>query len=150
MSVAPMNVARMSADDLAEVVALEARIQAFPWSSGNFRDALTAGYDCRIVRENGRLAAFAVTMPAVDEAHLLVIGVAPERQRAGLGSRLLDLLCAEARAAGMARLLLEVRPSNAAAVAFYRHAGFAEIGRRRGYYPAHEGREDAIVMAKRL
>ncbi len=145
-----MNVAQMSADDLAAVVALEERVQAFPWSSGNFRDALAAGYDCRVVREDGKLVAFVVTMPAVDEVHLLVIGVAPERQRAGLGSRLLATLCAEARAAGMARLLLEVRPSNAAAVAFYQHAGFAEIGRRRGYYPAHEGREDAIVMAKRL
>lgn len=145
-----MNVAPMTDADLTEVVALEERVQAFPWSSGNFRDALAAGYDCRVAREDGKLTAFAVAMRAVDEVHLLVIAVAPERQRTGLGSRLLKSLCAEAHAAGMARLLLEVRPSNAAAIAFYNHAGFAEIGRRRGYYPAHEGREDAIVMAKPL
>jgi len=143
----------MTADDLAEVVALEARVQAFPWSIGNFRDALAAGNDCRVGREDGKLVAFVVTMPAVDEVHLLVIAVTPERQRAGLASRLLNLVCAEARAAGMARMLLEVRPSNAAALAFYNRAGFAEIGRRRGYYPAPVamgGREDAIVMARTL
>ena len=60
----------------------------------------------------------------------------------------LEPLRAAARRAGMERMLLEVRPSNAAAIAFYRQAGFTEIGRRRGYYPAHEGREDAIVMAR--
>lgn len=145
-----MNVAPMTADDLAEVVALEERVQAFPWTPGNFRDALAAGYGCWVEREDGKLAAFAVTMSAVDETHLLVIAVAPERQRTGRGRAMLEFLCAAARREGMARLLLEVRPSNAAAVAFYQQAGFAEIGRRRGYYPAHEGREDAIVMAKRL
>lgn len=148
-----MNLAPMTADDLAAVVALEERVQAFPWSIGNFRDALAAGNDCRVGREDGKLVAFVVTMPAVDEVHLLVIAVTPERQRAGLASRLLSLVCAEARAAGMTRMLLEVRPSNAAALAFYNRAGFAEIGRRRGYYPAPVemgGREDAIVMARTL
>lgn len=140
----------MTADDLAEVLALEERVQAFPWSSGNFRDALAAGYDCRVGREDGRLVAFIILMRAVDEIHLLVIAVAPERQRAGVARALLETVCAEARAAGMTRMLLEVRPSNAAALAFYHRAGFAEIGRRRGYYPAHEGREDAIVMARTL
>jgi tRNA threonylcarbamoyladenosine biosynthesis protein TsaB len=140
----------MTADDLAEVLALEARVQAFPWSLGNFRDALASGYDCRVGREDGQLVAFVVTMRAVDEVHLLVIAVAPERQRAGLARRLLDIVCAEARTAGMTRLLLEVRPSNAAALAFYNSAGCVEIGRRRGYYPAAAGREDAIVMARTL
>jgi ribosomal protein S18 acetylase RimI-like enzyme len=50
----------------------------------------------------------------------------------------------------MTRMLLEVRPSNESAIAFYRQAGFSEIGRRRGYYPASAGREDAIVMAREL
>lgn len=145
-----MNFAPMTAADLDEVVALERRVQAFPWTPGNFRDALAAGNDCRVGREDGELAAFAVAMRAADEMQLLVIAVAPERQRAGIGRRLLDRLCADARAAGIARMLLEVRPSNAGAIAFYHRAGFAGIGRRRGYYPASTGREDAIVMAKDL
>jgi ribosomal-protein-alanine acetyltransferase len=142
--------ARMRETDLAEVVALEERIQAFPWTPGNFHDALASGYDCWLQREPDGVTAFAVTMPVVDETHLLDIGVAPERQRSGLGRALLAFLENEARQAGMARMLLEVRPSNERALAFYIQAGFVEIGRRRGYYPAAEGREDAIVMAKDL
>jgi ribosomal-protein-alanine N-acetyltransferase len=140
----------MTADDLAEVVAAEQRIHAFPWSLGNFRDSLAAGHDCCVWREAGVLVAFAVTMRVVDEVHLLDISVVPERQRAGLGRALLEYLCDTARQAGMTRMLLEVRISNINAIAFYRHFDFAEIGRRRGYYPANEGREDALVMAKTL
>jgi len=145
MSFVPMTVA-----DLEEVTAAEQRIHPFPWSPGNFRDSLAAGHDCWLKREAGALAAFAVVMRAVDEVHLLNISVLPERQRAGQGRVLLDFLCDRARQAGMKRMLLEVRASNVGAVAFYRHFDFAEIGRRRGYYPANEGREDAIVMAKTL
>lgn len=140
----------MTAADLGAVAAVEQDIQAFPWTPGNFSDSLAAGHECWLRREDGRVAAFAVTMPVVDETHLLDIGVARERQRRGLGAALLGFLCQRARAAGMARMLLEVRQSNGAAIAFYRRFDFAEIGRRRGYYPAHEGREDAIVMAKNL
>jgi ribosomal-protein-alanine acetyltransferase len=144
-----MNFTPMTTADIDEVTALEQRIHAFPWTCGNFRDSLAAGHACWLERENGALAAYAVTMPVVDEVHLLDIGVAPERQRQGLGAALLRFLCDTARAEGMTRMLLEVRPSNEPAIAFYRCFGFAEIGRRRGYYPAHEGREDAIVMARK-
>lgn len=140
----------MTAVDLDAVTAVEQDIQAFPWTLGNFRDSLAAGHEGWLRREAGRVAAFAVTMPAVDETHLLDIGVARKHQRRGLGAALLAFLCARARQAGMARMLLEVRPSNGAAIAFYRRFEFAEIGRRRGYYPAVAGREDAIVMARNL
>jgi ribosomal-protein-alanine N-acetyltransferase len=140
----------MTEGDLAEVTAAEQRIHPFPWSPGNFRDSLAAGHDCWLKREAGTLVAFAVVMRAVDEAHLLNISVVPERQRVGLGRTLLDFLGDQAHQAGMKRMLLEVRISNTQAIAFYRHVDFAEIGRRRGYYPASAGREDAIVMAKTL
>lgn len=140
----------MTEGDLAEVTALEERLQSFPWSLGNFRDALSAGYGAWLLREQGVLAGFVVTMAAVDETHLLVIGVASQYQRNGRGRALLAHAENRARQDGMTRMLLEVRPSNEAAVHFYRQTGFAEIGRRRGYYPAEAGREDAIVMAKQL
>ena len=140
----------MTVADLEEVAAAEQRIHPFPWSPGNFRDSLAAGHDCWLRRHGAALVAFAVVMRAVDEAHLLNISVIAERQRSGLGRALLEFLCDQARQAGMQRMLLEVRTSNESAVAFYRHFDFAEIGRRRGYYPASAGREDAIVMAKTL
>lgn len=140
----------MGVEDLIEVAALEARIQAFPWTLGQLRDSLAAGHEGWSHRAAGRLAAFALTLPAVDETELLVIGVAPEHRRQGIGRALLERLFARARATAMRRMLLEVRASNVAAGAFYRQAGFVEIGRRRGYYPASAGREDAIVMAREL
>ena len=145
-----MNVVPMGVADIDGVLGIEARIQQFPWTQGNFVDALSAGYDCWLAREDDRLIGFAVLMRAVDEIHLLVIGIAPEYQRSGRGCALLDFVTVQARAMGMVRMLLEVRPSNGPAIAFYRNAGFVEIGRRRGYYPASAGREDAIVMAKDL
>lgn len=132
------------------MLAIETRVQAFPWTRGNFVDALAAGYDGWVLRVGDTVAGFAVLMRVVDEIHLLVIGVAPQFQRAGCGRALLDFALRQAREAGMARMLLEVRPSNAGAIAFYRAAGFTEIGRRRGYYPAATGREDAIVMVREL
>ncbi len=138
----------LTADDIDAVLAIEARVQAFPWTRGNFADALAAGYDGWVARESDAVIGFAVLMRAVDEIHLLVIGIAPELQRAGRGRALLDFVVGQAREAGMTRMLLEVRPSNLPAIAFYRQAGFVEIGRRRGYYPASTGREDAIVMAR--
>jgi ribosomal-protein-alanine N-acetyltransferase len=65
----------------------------------------------------------------------------------GLGRYLLDRIVERARAQGMESILLEVRPTNERALQVYKRYGFTEIGRRKGYYPAHEGqREDAIVM----
>ncbi len=145
-----MNVVPMTATDIEAVLGIEQRIQQFPWTRGNFVDALAAGYDVWLAREGERLLGFVVLMHAVDEIHLLVIGMAPEYQRSGRGRALLDFATGQARTAGMLRMLLEVRPSNVPAIAFYINAGFVEIGRRRGYYPASAGREDAIVMAKDL
>jgi len=140
----------MTPQDIDAVLAIEAAVQAFPWTRGNFLDALAAGYEGWLMIEEARVVGYAVMMRAVDEAHLLVIGIAPSHQRAGRGSRLLEFIMSRARAGGATRLLLEVRPSNQPALGFYRKAGFVEIGRRRGYYPAAHGREDAIVMAREL
>jgi ribosomal-protein-alanine N-acetyltransferase len=89
-------------------------------------------------------------MLAVDDAHLLTICVAAKRQRLGFGARLLQHASQVALAAGAQTLLLEVRPSNEKALNLYRHFGFHEIGRRKGYYPAAGGREDALVFSRAL
>jgi len=96
------------------------------------------------------MIGYAVMMQVLDEAHLLNISVLPELQRHGRGAALLIRLFDLARMQGLRRMLLEVRSGNAVAQVFYRRHGFVEIGRRRDYYPAHEGREDAIVMAQDL
>jgi tRNA threonylcarbamoyladenosine biosynthesis protein TsaB len=141
----------MTDADLDEVVALEAHVQAFPWTRGNFADALAAGYGAWALRREGKLAGFCVLMFAPDVAHLLVIAVAKPLHRQGLGGVLLDWCEQQARERGMEGVLLEVRPSNESAVSFYKRHGYLQIGVRRGYYPAEKGgREDALVMQKRF
>ena len=140
----------MRPEDIDEVMAIEKRIYPFPWTPGNFADSLSSAYSAWVCRENGVMLGYAVMMLALDEAHLLNISIAAERQRSGLGSMLLEHLFAVAKRTGAARMFLEVRPGNASGLGLYRRYGFIEIGRRRGYYPAHEGREDAIVMVRDL
>ncbi len=142
-SYAPMVVA-----DVDEVLALEVSVYPHPWTRGNFLDSLSSGYHSWVLRdESGALSGYFLIMGAVDEAHLLNVAVASERQRQGLGRYLLDKVAACARGLSMDSVLLEVRPSNLRALAVYNKYGFTEIGRRKAYYPAHHGqREDAIVM----
>jgi ribosomal-protein-alanine N-acetyltransferase len=87
---------------------------------------------------------------AADEAHVLNVCVDPLVQSRGHGRRLLRELVRVARQRGAVRVFLEVRPSNAPAIALYHSEGFNEIGRRPRYYPADNGREDALVMAMEL
>jgi ribosomal-protein-alanine N-acetyltransferase len=137
----------MAERDLDEVVLAEKEIYPFPWTRGNFLDALAAGYSAWVLRSaNGAVAAYAVMMIALDEAHLLNLSVARREQRTGLGWRTLDWMADVARGYGGRTMLLEVRPSNESAQRLYQRYGFERIGVRRGYYPTHGGREDAIVM----
>jgi len=131
-----------------EVWALECSVFPYPWSRGNFVDAVASGYDCWTLRDVGKeLAGYYLLMYALDEAHLLDVALAAGRQRHGLGRRLLDEVADRARSQGMTSILLEVRPSNERALDVYRRHGYVHIGRRKGYYPAGAaGREDAIVM----
>ena len=140
----------MRPTDLDAVLAIEYRACDFPWSRANFADSMASNYSCRVCRVDNELAGYFVLMLAVDEAHLLTIAVAENHQRQGLGARLLRQAMAIGRSGGATTLLLEVRPSNAKALAMYRHFGFAQIGVRRGYYPAASGREDALVLTHPL
>ena len=135
--------------DLGEVFALEAAVQSFPWTLKNFEDALDAGYDAWVLRTEDGLKGFYIAMMAPDVAHLLVIAVARDDQRRGYGQQMVEQLTRTARGVGNEGVVLEVRPSNQNALAFYLHEGFVQIGLRRDYYPAAKGqREDALILKK--
>jgi tRNA threonylcarbamoyladenosine biosynthesis protein TsaB len=136
----------MTASDVEEVAAIESRVQSFPWTRKNFTDGLASGYRGWVVRRMGAMLGFALVMDAPDMAHLLVIGVRPDAQRQGVGERLLRRCIDHCRQSGLPALTLEVRPSNTQAIAFYHRHGFVQVGLRRGYYPASQGREDAWIM----
>lgn len=136
--------------DLERVSGIEHVLYEFPWSVGNFRDSLNSGYSCWSCFIQGELIGYAVLMTATNEAHLLNISVATAWQGNGLGTALLDYLSALARDRDCHRMLLEVRVSNLDARRLYERNGFIAIGERKNYYPARNGREDGIVLARKL
>jgi ribosomal-protein-alanine N-acetyltransferase len=136
--------------DLPAVMAIENSIYPFPWTLGNFRDSLAAGYGCHACTLGGELIGYAVVMAAADEAHLLNLSVAAAWQRRGLGREMLAFVLKLARDFCARKIHLEVRPSNLAAQRLYAGAGFSKIATRRGYYPGQRGREDAVIMELEL
>lgn len=142
----------MMSSHLEAVMAVEMQAYSFPWSRGNFIDALAAGYHAELLwgerpQHSPCLLGYFVAMPGVDELHLLNITVAPAWQGRGLAHRLMDQVAAHGLQHHLPTLWLEVREHNARALAFYARRGFVPVGRRRGYYPAGHGlREDALVM----
>jgi ribosomal-protein-alanine N-acetyltransferase len=141
---------RMTIHDLDAVMEIERAIYAHPWTRGNFSDSLEAGYYCWIVEYGGVMVGYSVLMVAAGEAHLLNLSIAAPWQRRGLGRELLKFILGLARDSAAAKIYLEVRPSNNAAIALYTNAGFAQIGIRSSYYPSPAGSEDAVVMERAL
>lgn len=141
---------RMREDELAEVMAIEQAIYTHPWTHANFADSLRAGYECRTWRVNGELVGYFVLMAAAGEAHLLNLSIGEPHQRRGHGAALLGEAASLARTLGAKNVFLEVRPSNRPAQKLYTRFGFRKVAVRRGYYPAHSGREDALVLTLAL
>jgi ribosomal-protein-alanine N-acetyltransferase len=137
-------------EDLARVAAIEAEVYVFPWSVGNFRDSMYAGYECTGCWLDGELVGYAIVMSALDEAHLLNIAIASPWQGRGIGSLFLRRLIEEARKRTLEMIYLEVRPSNGVGRHLYHRFGFQQLGLRRDYYPAVTGREDALFLGLNL
>ncbi|HNP37749.1 MAG TPA: ribosomal protein S18-alanine N-acetyltransferase [Woeseiaceae bacterium] len=146
----PVLIRAMTHEDLAQVSSIERRSYDFPWSHGVFRDCLLAGYHCISLQRDGRVAGYAILSIAAGEAHILNLCVEPVHRAHGYGERLLDEILRYARDSDVAEIFLEVRPSNKTAIALYRKKGFRQIANRPAYYQAHEGREDAAVLSKKL
>ena len=140
----------MRPDDVPDVMTVEEAAYEHPWTAGIFRDCLRVGYSCWVCEQGGRLVGHGVMSVAVGEAHVLNVCVDPAMQGLGIGRRLLERLLGIARERSADTAYLEVRVSNARAIALYESAGFCEIGQRSGYYPDAHGREDARVYAKAL
>jgi [ribosomal protein S18]-alanine N-acetyltransferase len=140
----------MHVTGLDEVMAIERVAYEFPWTRGNFIDSLHAGYEARVLVDDGQpgLLGYFVALPGVDEMHLLNLTVAPARQGRGHARLMLDALVDLCRERNARQLWLEVRETNRRARELYVRFGFQHVGARRGYYPARAGkREDAVVMS---
>jgi ribosomal-protein-alanine N-acetyltransferase len=155
----------MQAVDLDEVLKIEMVSHVHPWTRGNFKDSLDAGHWAYCIRpqvdqaiegsflDPSVLWAYCILYPAVDELHLLNITVAPSLRKLGLGSRMMAAIEGVAIGQNIPRVILEVRPSNLAAINLYHKLAYEQIGVRKAYYPVDintGSREDALVLAKSI
>lgn len=137
----------MTQRDIDGVMVVERHGYEFPWTEGIFSDCLKVGYSSWTCLLGEQIIGYGVMSVAAGEAHILNLCIHPEFQGQGLARRLLQRLLTQAREAEADSVFLEVRSSNRVAIGLYESVGFNEIGRRRGYYPAQRGREDAILFA---
>lgn len=136
----------MTPGDVPAVAAVERASYPFPWSEGIFRDCLRVGYLCRVADLDGEVVAYGVVAMGAGEAHILNLCVRSDLRGRNVGRQMLMLLIERSRQAGMEAVFLEVRPSNPHAIALYQSVGFGQVGLRKGYYQAADGREDALVL----
>jgi ribosomal-protein-alanine N-acetyltransferase len=145
LSVEPMRQA-----DLDEVVAIERASFSMPWSRGAFLYEMEQNQvaRCLVMRDAARVVAYVCVWEVADELHVTNIAVHPRERRRGFGRQLLGAVLGDAGRRALRIVVLEVRPSNAEAIALYESFGFRVVGRRRGYY--YDTGEDALVMETRL
>lgn len=141
---------RMTKRDLRGVLEVERGAYKFPWSEGVFHDCLNAGYRCGVLERGQRIEAYGIMQVAGGEAHLLNLCVRRALHGQGAGGVLLHSLIRLALQDDAQVLTLEVRPTNASARRLYGRFGFKQIATRRGYYPGHTSREDALVLSLTL
>ena len=133
----------MTEGDIAAVLAIDPDAR-----ESNLREELVRAWGrLRVLRDGARVLGYVLFWHVTDEIHLLNVAVDEAARRRGSGRRLVEAVIAYARAHEAAKVLLEVRVSNAPAVALYRALGFEEFNRRSRYY---DDGEDAIEMAKPL
>ena len=140
---------RLELRDLAEIEEIERSSYPTPWSRSMFASELSkpsslclGAYDS----ETGRLIGYLVISRYVDAWHVMNVAVAAEHRRRGIATMLLERLFEATAGRGRRGYTLEVRVSNAGAVALYERLGFKPRGVRRGYYT--DNREDALIMWK--
>ena len=149
-SVPAITIRQMLESDVPAIHAIERMSYPFPWSEGIFRDCIRVGYSCRVFDLEGQIMGYGVMSSGADEAHILNLCVRPTFRVRGLGRRMLEHLMELAASAGMQDIFLEVRPTNTAAIRLYQALAFEQVGMRRGYYQAVDGREDAVVLRRSL
>jgi len=140
----------MHESDLPQVLDIERRAQAFPWPRSFFRRCLHRGCSCWVLARDGLVQGYGVMVLEHNRVHVMNLCVRPGCRRRGLGRRILAHLLRRGRRRGAQAAYLEVRPSNRVARRFYKRLGFVRTGYRNAYYPSKRGREDALILTRRL
>ncbi len=142
-----MEIRRMHPIDVPAIAELEKICFCDPWSEKSIASELDNPLSCWLVAAEGdALAGYVGSQTVLDGADMMNLAVAPEFRRQGIGEELIHELVACLRQKGAVSLALEVRASNAPAIALYEKMGFVPVGRRPNYY--RNPKEDALIMRK--
>ena len=144
-----VKIVPMTADHLEELEKLYRICFSRPWSRKMLAEELENQCAAFLVAEDsvsGRVLGYAGLMVVADEGYITNVAVFPEYRRQGIAAQILQVFVQFAEANRLAFLTLEVRPSNAAAIALYQDFGFEEVGRRKNYYDLPK--EDALILTK--
>ena len=142
-----MEIRKMTAREVPQVAELEKLCFAMPWSEKSVAGELDNPLALWLVAMDGEsLAGYVGSQTVMDETDMMNLAVTPQFRRQGVGEALVNALVASLKELGSRCLTLEVRDSNVPARALYAQRGFAEVGRRRGYY--RDPREDALILRK--
>ncbi len=142
-----VRIVPMNADHLDEIERLERICFSRPWSKRMLGEELENACAAFLVAEDadsGQVVGYAGVLVMADEGYITNVAVFPEYRRRGIGAQIIEVFMNFARANRLAFLTLEVRPSNAAAIALYQGFGFEEVGRRKNYYDLPK--EDALIL----
>lgn len=146
----PVHFRPMQEFDLPLVGMLENQSQPYPWPRWFFRKQLRSGAACWVVEQQDEILGFGIMVMVKHWAHIMNMCVAPEYRRRGLGRRIMLHLLTMARQKHATHAWLEVRPTNRPAVLLYRKLGFRLKQIRKGYYLSRRGRQNALVMVRKL
>ncbi len=144
----PVRLAVALPADSAILARLHALAHEAPWGVEAFDSLLSQPGCLAIMALAPDTAGFILVRVVADEAEVLTLAVAPERQRRGIGRKLIDASLNEIQSRGGRRYFLEVAADNAPAIALYRSTGFRRHGRRAGYYSRPSGAVDALLFAR--
>ena len=142
-----MEIVCMQRQHVAQIAALEAACFSDPWSEGSVAAELDNPLSCWLVcQQDGDVLGYVGSQTVLDQSDMMNIAVSPQARRRGIAQKLIQALTAQLKARGSRSLSLEVRPSNAAALALYQKLSFVQVGRRPGYY--RHPREDGLILRK--
>ena len=140
----------MEEKHIKDILCIENNSYGYPWSEKIFNDCLKNNYFCRVLMLDNVLIGFLISSIIQDECHIMNLCVDAKYRGSGYGRLILNKLHDEIATISCKTVFLECRPSNISAINLYESEGYNEIGVRRNYYPAPNGYEDAIMLAKNV
>tara|TARA_B100001013_G_C24591397_1_gene434958 strand:+ start:345 stop:821 length:477 start_codon:yes stop_codon:yes gene_type:complete len=144
------NYRYMTKNDIEITREIEIKANPVPWTVKDFTDCLNKDFYCLIQEVNQEVSGFAIQNISFEEAHLLNIGIREKFRKKGLGQDLLNQVVNASKEMGSTKIILEVRVSNKAAIELYNKSGFKKLSLGKNYYRLPDGREDALIMVKKL